>query len=92
MKKINRDRPLAMDGDSREMTEAIEALGEWRRYARRCSAYQLKVKDVSYYPGTEKIVIDGKSAEKSRGLDAWIALLERKYTALSGAIYLDDIK
>lgn len=70
MKKISHSKPLATADDTPAMTEAVEALKSWGCKVARPTVFQLKIGDVSYYPDTETIVVDGKKGEKARGLDA----------------------
>jgi hypothetical protein len=78
MKTSSRKQPLFRAGDPQEMTVAVEEIGSWGYDLFRPNEFQLKIADVSYYPGTGTILVDGEKKLPRTGLEALRALLEQR--------------
>lgn len=61
MKRPSTFNPKAGPNDTDEMRQAIEALSDEGVLFTRPTDYQLKVSDISFYPGTGSIFRDGES-------------------------------
>src|ERR1700737_3134173 len=67
----------ARPNDSQPMKDAIDTLNEMGVTFKRPTQYQLKIGDISYYPGRGTIFRDGSpEAMPEKGLDAFVAAIK----------------
>jgi hypothetical protein len=69
--------PLRLPNDPPEMRAAIERLEQYDGL-RRTSVYQLKIGDVNFYPGTGSVQIDRLAAQKKKGIEEVLRLLQQR--------------
>ena len=77
MRQCSRGLPLRRDDDTPAMTEAIDALESWNfKPVRPASRFQIKIRDLNYYPDSGSMNFDGQKRERDQGLEALKLLLQ----------------
>jgi hypothetical protein len=69
----------AQPGDPQPMKDAIDTLNEIGVTFQRPTVYQLKIGDLSFYPGRGTIFRDGSPAAMTeKGLDALVVIISKR--------------
>jgi hypothetical protein len=92
-KKPNREAkqgPLYYPDDTPALRKLIKELTDLKYFVRRPSKYQIKHKEINFWPSTGTIAIDGVGRHPEKGRQAFLAFLKQTYPKHPGDLDAGD--